>query len=111
MRYERWYDKDQYLSPIMKILEQLPADLRAIVAQDLLQNIMNTNNATCDEKIDFLNRNIPPTYRRWYDKDTNLHSAIESLKNMPAKQKKQICEEIIDFLFQLIANREQTVNE
>jgi len=111
MKYERWYDKDKYLAPVMKILEQLPADMRAIAAQDLLQNIMQTNKSNCDENIDFLSKSVFPAYRRWYDIDPTMHSAVECLKNLPRNEKNQICEEIIDFVFQLIAKRELPVND
>lgn len=110
MKYVRWYDEDPYLSPIMKLLEKLPTDVQDSVAQDLLQIIMCHKGTLNDTKIEYLNKNILPSYRRWYDVNPNLHSSIELLKNTDPSTKKEICESVMEFLFQIMV-QENLIND
>ncbi len=102
MEYIRWYDEDIYLAPIMKILEQLPPELQDSVAQDLVQIVMGYKDELNDVKINYLNNNLLPNYRRWYDVNPNLHSSIELLKTANSQTKKEICDSVMEFLFQLM---------
>ena len=110
MKYVRWYDEDPYLAPIMKILEQLPVELQDSVAQDLVQIVMSYKNDTNDTKIEYLNQNLLPNYRRWYDVNPNLHSSIELLKTTDPQIKREICESVIEFLFQIMV-QENLIDE
>ena len=102
MNYVRWYDKDPYLSPVMNLLEKLPVEIQDSIAQDLLQLIMSYQDISHDNKIEYLNQNTLPSYRRWYDINPNLHSSIELLKNTDPQIKKEICESVVEFLFQIL---------
>ena len=102
MEYIRWYDEDTYLAPIMRILEQLPPELQDSVAQDLVQIVMGYQNNLNDNKINYLNENLLSNYRRWYDINPNLHSSIELLKTANPQTKKEICDSVMEFLFQLM---------
>ncbi len=106
MKYVRWYDKDPYLAPIMKILEQLPIELQDSVAQDLVQIVMSYQNNLNDVKINYLNNNLISNYRRWYDINPNLQSSIELLKAANNQTKKEICDSVMEFLFQLMVQED-----
>ena len=110
MKFVRWYDKDPYLSQMMKILEGLPSTIQADIAQDLLQIVMDKQRHNDDGKIAYLNNNLPPQYRRWYDANPNLLSSIEILKNADEKTKKEICESVMEYLFQILAREQVKIN-
>ncbi len=110
MKYVRWYDEDPYLSPVMKILEKLPVDIQESVAQDLVQIVMSAHNGQNDTKIEYLNNNLRDSYRRWYDANPNLLSSIEILKTADNKTKKEVCESVLEFLFQILV-QEHLIDE
>lgn len=111
MKYVRWYDEDPYLAPIMKILEQLPVELQDSVAQDLVQIVMSYQNNLNDVKINYLNNNLISSYRRWYDINPNLQSSIELLKTADNQTKKEICDSVMEFLFQLMVQEDLISHE
>ena len=90
MKYVRWYDKDPDLSSLMSFLESLNEDVRDEVAQDLIQIILSEIKTNPDGEISLLNENKITEYKRWYDKNLSLHSAIEIIKNLNEEQRKQI---------------------
>lgn len=102
MKHIRWYDEDPYLAPIMQILEQLPQELQDSVAQDLVQIVMEHQDQLNDEKISYLSKNLPSSYKRWYDINPNLQSSIELLKTTDTNIKKEICDSVLEFLFQIM---------
>ena len=110
MKYVRWYDEDEFLAPIMKILEQLPSDLQDSVAQDLVQLVMSYGGELNDAKIDYLNNNLPLNYRRWYDVNPHMHSSIEILKAANPQMKKEISNSVLEYLFQIMI-QENLINE
>lgn len=109
MEYIRWYDEDPYLAPIMKVLEQLPVEFQDSVAQDLVQIVMSHKNELNDVKISYLNDNLVSDCRRWYDVNPNLHSSIELLRTANNQTKKEICDSVMEFLFQLMV-QENLIN-
>lgn len=111
MEYVRWYDKDIHLHAIVSIFEKLPQEIQDEAAQDLLQIVLTQTSMTCDDKIVYLHQNAPPSYKRWYDKNINLHSAIELLKTCDEKQKKDICQAVLEFLYQISAEYGFSYNE
>ncbi len=111
MKYVRWYDEDPYLAPIMKILEHLPTEIQDSVAQDLVQIVMSYKNSMNDTKIEYLSKNMLPSYRRWYDINPNLHSSIELLKTADESTKKVICESVLEFLFQIMVQENLVYEE
>ena len=110
MKFIRWYDEDPYLAPIMKILEQLPVELQDSVAQDLVQIVMSYQKDLNDVKINYLEKNILSNYRRWYDVNPNMQSSIEILKTANNQTKKEICDSVLEFLFQIMI-QENLINE
>lgn len=104
MKQLRWYDKDPVLKEFMGLLETLDPQTVDILAQDFIQVIMDSGFTNVDSTIDLLNKNSPNQFNRWYDKNYNLHSCIELLKNLPQEQKVQLIESFKESFFHLITN-------
>lgn len=104
MKFLRWYDKDPVLSEFMSLLECLDAETVNLLAQDFIQIIMDSPFLNKDSSIDFLNKNQPPKYGRWYDKNYNLHTCVEILKSLAPDEKEKIIETFKESFFQLVTD-------
>ena len=104
MNYLRWYDKDPALKEFMMLLESLDDKTVDYLAQDFIQVIMNSGLIDADISIEMVNKNSSGKYNRWYDKNYNLHTCIELLKNLPDEQKKQLLETFKESCYEFITN-------
>lgn len=104
MKYLRWYDKDPALKEFMSLLECLDTQTVDLLAQDFIQILMDSPILNKDSSIDSLNKNQPPKYNRWYDKNYNLHTCVEILKDLPRHDKEKIIEIFKESFFQLVTN-------
>ncbi len=111
MKYVRWYDKDPDLSNLMTFLESLNEDVREEVAQDLIQIIMSELNTNKDGEISLLADNKIIEYKRWYDKNISLHSAIEIIKNLGTKERKEIISLIMESIVQILTEYNYEKND
>lgn len=102
MKYVRWYDKDPDLSSLMSFLESLNEDVRDEIAQDLIQIILSEIKTNTDGEISHLNENRITEYKRWYDKNLSLHSAIEIIKNLNDEQRQEIISLIMESIVQIL---------
>ena len=97
--YTRWYDKDEYLSAFMMLLQKLPREIQVEIARDMLLNIPNIIDTGYDDFINTLSKDNPIAYKRWYDYSPELHSAVESLKNLPHEKSAELISMISDIVF------------
>lgn len=104
MNYVRWYDKDPDLSHLMTFLQGLDDTLREEIAQDLIQILTSELYCDMDGKISALSNLNITTYRRWYDQDLALHSAIELIKDLNAEDRKEIIERIHESIVQILTD-------
>ena len=102
-KYVRWYDKDSDLSHLMAFLENLEEDLRDEIAQDLIQIILGELETNKDGEIFQLGENKITEYKRWYDKNLSLHSAVEIIKNLDDEQRKEIISLLMESIVQILA--------
>ena len=102
MKYTRWYDKDEDLSAFMKLLENLSEEIREEIAQDMIQIILQEIETDQDNEILQLTENKITEYKRWYDKNISLHSAIEIIKNLNTDQRKEIISLIMESIVQIL---------
>lgn len=102
MNYVRWYDKDPDLSRLMAFLESLNEDVREEIAQDLIQIILGELETNKDGEISLLADNKITEYKRWYDKNLSLHSAIEIIKNLGDEQRHEIISLIMESIVQIL---------
>jgi len=86
--YSRWYDKYSDLKSLMKLLEQLDEYSLELVSQDFIQIITGKYKNEFDKVIKNLSDNAPPDYKRWYDRNYNLHTCIEFIKTIHNEEEK-----------------------
>ncbi len=91
----RWYDDDADIYTSMELLSELPASIRKIVAQGVIEFVVeNTLLGTSDELKSFGHRRVlaliqSKAKRRWYDKDPVLHKAINNILMMADEDRKE----------------------
>ena len=105
MEYARWYDEDENLRHIMKALESLDEELQSVIAQDIIQVVMEHTGFCFDECIERLDDSYVAVRRRWYDKDPNMCSAIELIKEIPKEMRVDALHDILSTLYQVLAER------
>lgn len=102
MQYVRWYDKDPDLSHLMHFLEGLNDEVRDEIAQDMIQILMGEVCINADGKISDLSSSTLTEYKRWYDQNLSLHSAIEMIRNMGEEERKEIIERLMESIVQIL---------
>lgn len=105
MKYVRWYDKDSDLSRLLSFIEGLSDDIKDEIAQDLIQIILSEVKTNQDNELFQLSENNITQYRRWYDKNVHLHSAIEIIKNLDMQKRKEIISLLIESIVQILAEK------
>lgn len=94
--FQRWYEKDPYLSAFMNLLADLPIEVQCEIAIDMIikssSMIDRDYTKIVKEVADF----DPKNYKRWYDKNPNVHLAIESLRDLSEEQRDLIVQEFSD---------------
>lgn len=105
MNYVRWYDKDTDLSKLMSFLEGLSDEIKDEIAQDLIQIILSEIKTNQDNELFQLSENKLCNYRRWYDNNMNLHSAIEIIKNLDSQKRKEIISLLLESIVQILAEK------
>lgn len=107
MGYTRWYDEDKILSKLMAFLEKSDDDVRAIVANDLLQIVINeVHSEAINQKIEYLKANTYGRYLRWYDNNANLHSAVEIIRGLDTQSREDVILRIIESMIQIFTKGE-----
>ena len=82
MNYSRWYDKYPDLKSLLQLLENIDDYNVELIAQDFLQIIVSKYRDRFDKMIEIMSKNAPMGYKRWYDKNYNLHTCIEFIKTL-----------------------------
>ncbi len=96
-KIERWYDKEEQLSLVMRALEFADDDIKLSIAADLIQMVMaNRDTEKMDEFIEEVNEEYVPVRRRWYDQFETVHSAVEMLKYLSPDERKDTLKEAIN---------------
>ena len=107
MEFNRWYDKYPNLKSLLTLLEQVSEENIEPIAQDFLQIILQQYGNDFDKQIEILNKNAPVRYKRWYDKNYNLHTCIEFIKTLEDKEKEEIINLFIMSMMSFITNVDQ----
>ncbi len=105
--YQRWYDRYRELSALLTLLEKVDEFSIELIAQDFIQIILSKYNDKFDNVITELANNPPPVYKRWYDKNYNLHTCIEFIKTLPDDEKEDLINSFIMSLTSFITNVDQ----
>ena len=95
-KFERWYDKEEELSLVMRALEFADDDVKLSIAADLIQMVMaNRDTEQMDEFVEEINEDYIPVRRRWYDEFETVHSAVEMLKYLTPEERTATLKEVI----------------
>ena len=101
-KIERWYDKQEDLSLVMKSLEFADDDVKLAIAADLLQMVMsNRDTNEQEELLEEINEEYIPIKRRWYDQFESLHSAVEMLKYLDADERTEAMKKALNSIMNL----------
>ncbi len=88
---ERWYDRDPALHQALDTLKQAPDKYQAQIALNIIiiiieHHIESATLTNVDELVGFLQQSRlgqKPRYRRWYDVNETLRSALKLLDECP----------------------------
>ena len=97
-KYIRWYDKDKYLSAFMRLLEDLDAEAQCEIAVDIILKIPQIVEKDYEKYIKIVADFDPREYKRWYDKNPNIHLAVESLRDLTPAQREKLINQIADIV-------------
>lgn len=97
-KFVRWYDKDKYLSAFMVLLEGLSEDVQCEIAVDIMLNIPKIIEQDLNDYVNIMNDYNPQDYKRWYDYNPTLHSAVEAIKHLNKSQRETLITSISDIV-------------
>lgn len=97
-KHIRWYDKDKYLSAFMRLLEDLDPQVQCEVAVDIILKIPKIVEKDYEKFVKIIADFNPREYSRWYDKNPNLHAAVEALRDLSPKERENLINEISDIV-------------
>lgn len=90
----RWYEKDEYLKAFMSLLEGLSKEAQCEIAIDIIMRATSLIDRDYSKIIEDVGSFDPKDFKRWYDKNPNIHLAIESLRDLNDEQRSQIVQEL-----------------
>ena len=93
-KYIRWYDKDKYLCAFMRLLEDLDPEAQCEVAVDIILKVPKIIEKDYEKFVKIIADYDPREYKRWYDKNPNLHAAIEALHDLNDQQREDLINQI-----------------
>ena len=97
-KYVRWYDKDKYLNAFMQLLEDLDPEAQCEVAVDIILKVPKIVEKDYEKFIKIVADFDPREYQRWYDKNPNLHAAVEALRDLDEAQRESLINQISDIV-------------
>lgn len=94
--FTRWYEKDEYLKAFMNLMQDLPIDVQCEIAVDIIIKASDMIDRDYSKIISEVSGYNPKNFKRWYDKNPNIHLAIESLRDLTNEQRDEIVREFSD---------------
>ncbi len=91
--FQRWYQKDEYLSAFMNLLEDLEPAIQCEIAVDIIIKASDMIDREYSKIIQEVGNYNPRNFKRWYDKNPNIHLAIESLRDLNETQRDEMVRE------------------
>lgn len=96
MKYVRWYDKNPDLKQIFEVIQNMDESCQRMIAQDIIQILMNVLRLDLDEEINKISSNYNYKCKRWYDDDINLFTSFEIIKNLPDDLQHEVAKKIVE---------------
>ncbi len=94
--FQRWYEKNEYLNAFMNLLQDLSIEKQCEIAVDIIieaSKIIDRDYTKIIQEVSSFN---PKDFKRWYDKNPNVHIAIESLRDLTEEQREVIIQNFTD---------------
>ena len=110
-KFQRWYEQNEYLKAFMVLLEDLEPEIQCEIAVDMIMEASNLIDRDYEKIIEEVGEYDPRDFKRWYDKNPNVHLAIESLKDLSEEQRNAIIKEFTDKIILLHNAKLQEVEE
>lgn len=92
--FNRWYEKNECLCAFINLMRDLPIEQQCEIAVDLIISASSMIDRDYEKIITEVSKFNPKDYKRWYDKNPNIHLAIESLRDLDDFQREKIIEEL-----------------
>ena len=93
---KRWYEQNDYLKAFMNLLEDLDITCQCEIAVDIIVKASSFIDRDYKKMIQEVSSYNPNDFKRWYDKNPNVHLAIEALRDLDEKQREEIIKEFTD---------------
>lgn len=94
--FRRWYEKDEYLKAFMNLMSGLKAEQQCEIAVDIIVKASSMIDRDYSHIVREVGNFNPKKYKRWYDKNPNIHVAIESLRDLDFEQREKIINDFPD---------------
>ena len=91
--FQRWYEKDEYLKAFMNLMQDLEPEVQCEIAIDIIMKASNMIDRDYTKLISEVSTYNPKDFKRWYDKNPNVHLAIEALRDLTPEQRDEIVRE------------------
>ena len=86
----RWYEKNEYLKAFMGLLKDIPLESQCEIATDIILEASTMIDRDYSKIVQEIADYDTKNYKRWYDKNPNVHTAIESLRDLTEDQREII---------------------
>lgn len=107
-KIKRWYEKNEYLSAFMNLMQGLSIDEQCEIAVDIIIKASSMIDRDYENIIKEVSRFDPKNYKRWYDKNPNVHLAIESLRDLDEEGINEIIQEFSQIILEKQKKKEGT---
>ena len=77
----------------MSLMEDIPIDTQCEIAIDIIIKASSMLDRDYTKILSEINNFNPHNYKRWYDKNPNVHLAIEALRDLTPEQRDEIVKE------------------
>ena len=104
----RWYEKDEFLKAFMNLMQDMPIEVQCEIAVDIIIKASNMIDSDYTKIIEEVANFNPKDYKRWYDKNPNVHLAIESLRDLTQEQRDIIVKE---FSAKILNDHQETIED
>lgn len=99
--FVRWYEKNEYLKAFMHLMQDLPPSEQYELAIDIIMKSSSLTDRDYTKLIQEISSFNPKDLKRWYDKNPNIHVAIESLRDLTEEQREEVVQEFTDKILEI----------
>lgn len=97
-RNKRWYEQKEDLKAFMALIEALPREIQCEIAIEILLKISSLSDRKYENVVKDVAEYDPSKYKRWYDKNPNIHVAIESIKDLDKEKRETIISDLSEII-------------